>query len=249
MRLDSGRRRADGYEHVVFDGVDLNDYFEVVGVQAPAFPPVEPITTAIPGKAGEHYYSRRVGSREVTLRLMALADKSSPLSVIQRWRELTPLITHGEPKRLYLDDEMYLNAMLTGETPLEFLGKRGAVEVTFTAFDPYYHGQWHELPLEAGDNTFQVISQCETWPIIRVSGASAPLRVRDNATYNEVRVPATGSATIEIRMEEMKVFSGSNYVPVDIQYTDFFPLIPQEEDTTIWLSSGTGTLSYEERAL
>lgn len=248
MRFDEGRFRANGRPHIVYDGVDLNDYFEISNFAASVLPNVEAVTTTIPNRAGAHYYGRRVGVREVTFRVTARADEPDPVSVIQTWRTLVPLIAKGEPRRLYLDDDMYLEAMLTGETPLEFIGERGAVDVTFTAFDPYFHGREHEIPLVTGDNSFRVVSLAEVWPVIRVTGASAPLRVQNKTTYEEVRVPAVGSAEIEIRMEDGKVLSGGNYVPADIQHTDFWSL-PSQEDATVWLSSGHGTLTYEERAL
>lgn len=247
MKYDSGRYRGVGHAYIVYDGIDLNDFFEVVGIGAPVSPTIEPITTTIPGKAGQHYYGRRVGALNLTFRLYARANEADHASVIQRWRELKPLIVKPEPKRLYVDDEMYLMAMLTGDTELEFLDERGAVEVTFTAFDPTYHGREHVIELKEGKNSFWVVSLDEVWPVIRVTGAQAPLQVRDNTTYKEVRVPAVGSATIEIRMEDGKVFANSNYVPVDMQYTDFFSL-PPNEDAEIYLSSGSGTLTYEERA-
>lgn len=247
-RFDEGRIRSSGHDHVIFDGVDLNDHFEIAAVATSAFPSVEPVTANVPGKAGVHYYSRNLGARVVTLTLTARADEDDPFDVIQRWRELSPLLAHDEPRRLYLDDEWYLNAMLTGETPIEFAGDRGRVEVELTAFDPRFHGRTHEVDLAAGDNKFFVTSYTDVWPVITVRGARAPLRVQNKDTADEVRVPTVGSLPVEIRMEDMKCYSGSNYVPVDIQYTDFFTLPPNRE-ATIWLESGTGTLTYEELAL
>lgn len=248
MFYDEGRYRATGHPHIVYDGIDLNDYFEVVSLGGSVLPTVEAVTATVPNKAGQHYYGRRVGARTVTFRLMALAEESDPASVMQAWRDLAPFLNKDEPRPLYIDDEMYLNAVLTGETALEFYGDRGAVEVTFTAFDPYFHGRNHEIALAAGDTSFRVVSLAEVWPYITVTGARAPLRVQNKDTAEEVRVPAVGSAKIEIDMENGKVYSNGNYVPADMQYTDFFSL-PPEADVTIWLESGSGTLTYEERAL
>lgn len=247
-RFDEGRIRSSGHDHVIFDGVDLNDHFEVAGVSTSALPSVEPVTANVPGKAGVHYYSRNLGARTVSLTLMARAGTDDPFDVIQRWRELSPLLAHDEPRRLYLDDEWYLDAMLTGETPIEFAGERGRVEVQLTAFDPRFHGRTHEIELKPGDNTFYVVSYSDVWPTITVTGAQSPLRVQNRTSADEVRVPAVGELPVQIRMEDMKCFSGSNYVPVDIQYTDFFSL-PANQEATIWLSSGTGTLTYQELAL
>lgn len=242
---DRGRFRGREAKNIVFDGVNLNDYFEVTSLGFDALPSITAVTTDIPGKPGEYYFSRNIGTRTGTLQLSALADDSSPMSVIEKWRELGPLINKSEPRPLYLGNDKYINVMITGETPLEFFGERGLVELKLTAYDPYFHGKTHTVPLVTGDNTFRVLSQCEVWPKISITGAQAPLRVRRKSTYDEVRVPTVGSAKIEIDMENMKVYSGGNYVPVDIQYTDFFSLSPGEVET-INLSSGTGTLEYEE---
>lgn len=247
MYYDERRLRANGQDHVIYDGVDLNDYFEVTAFGFNVTPSISAVTATVPDKPGEHFYSRQIGVRKGTIRLTARADDEGPLNVIDKWLQLAPLISKDSPRPLYLDSDKYLNAMLVGETPIEFIGERGSVELSFTAFDPYFHGKEHVIPLETGDNAFLVTSVCEVYPVIRVTGADSPLSVRYNETYDTVRIPTVGSAEIEINMDEMKCYSGGNFVPVDIEVTDFFTLPPGKE-ATVWLSSGTGTLTYEERA-
>ena len=247
-RYSEGRFRAVGLPYVIYDGLDLNDYFEIVDVGTSAQPNIETNTATIPGVPGEHYYSRQLGPREVNLRLMARADFNDRPSVIQTWRSLAPLISKDVPKPLYLDDEMYLLAVLTGSTELEFLDDRGAVDVTFTAYDPYYHGRIHEIELKAGETDFRVSSLAEVWPVIKVKGATGTLRVEHVQSGDAVVVPNPGEAEIEIRTEYGRVERSGAYVPVDLAQTDYFSL-PPSSDVTISLSSGSGVLVYEERAL
>lgn len=245
MRRDELGIRAAGLRHVIYDGVDLADWFEVTALDAPAFAPVTPVTSEVPGKAGVHYHSARTGSIEITLRLMARADRDDPADVLEMWRTLKPLLLKDEPKPLHLDSERYYLAMVTGDFPLEFIGARGAVDVTFTCFDPRLYGAEHVVELEAGTNRLLVLSGDDTWPTIRIRDARGPLTVKDEDTARMVVVPGAGEAEVTIDMEGCKVSSGLGYLPVDVSLTDFFPLRAGSE-AHINVSAGSGTLTYRE---
>lgn len=245
MAIDEQGRRAVGLQHVVFAGVDLSDYFEVMEVQAPAFGKITANTSEVPGKAGAHYHSKQEDSIEIVLRMMARADDENPASVIERWRGLKPLLIHDEPERLYFNSERYYKALVTGDFGLSFMGPRGAVDVTFTCFDPRLFGETHTHALKAGENRFFVRSGSDVWPIIRISGAGRNLRVRNQATYDQVLVPDSGEAEVTIDMENCKVASGLGYLPVDLSVSDFFTLAANEE-ACISVSSGEGTVEYTE---
>lgn len=246
MRYKLGQLDATGHEHVTFGDTNLSSVFEVLSVTMDAIPSIEPATVRVPGRAGSHYYGREIGDRVLTIRLSLHAHSRDPLDVFREWRQVSPALWRQETQRLYLDEGMYLNAMVTGEFPLEFLGPRGVVDVQFTCYDPYFHGRDMEVPLEAGDNEFMVVSQCETWPTIEVTGASGSVSVTDKGTGQKVVVPGTDHATIH--METMRATVDGAFKPVDMTQTDFFPLSP-EEITTVSLASGEGVLRYQELAL
>lgn len=245
MAIDEQGRRAVGLQHVVFAGIDLSDHFEVMEVQAPAFGSITANTSDVPGKAGVHFHSKDEGPIEIVLRMMARADDENPASVIERWRGLKPLLVHDEPERLHLDSERYYKALVTGDFGLSFMGPRGAVDVTFTCFDPRLFGETHVHALKAGENRLYVRSGSDVWPTVKVTGASPNLQVRNQATYDQVLIPDSGEAEITIDMENCKVASGLGFLPVDLSVSDFFQLRANEE-ACIYLSSGEGTVEYTE---
>lgn len=249
MRYKLGQFDATGHEHIIYGDVDLCRTFEVLQISMDLLPGIETITAKIPGRAGSHYYGREIGDRIITLRTSMHAHSRDPLDIFREWRQESPAFWLNGTQKLWLDEEMYLNAMVTGETPLEFLGPRGVVDIQFTCHDPYFHGRTVEVPLKAGENPFKVMSQCETYPTIEVEGASGSVVVTDAVSGHEIVVPNTDHCTIDT--ENMKAYVDGRFAPLDMERTDFFSLIPggPNDLAGVTLASGTGTLRYEELAL
>lgn len=248
MRIDMNRLLASGHRYVIYDGCDLGQEFELLSVAVPVYPEIEPVTTDVPQKAGSHLYGRKLAPRDVTMRLAVRADSRDPLAIAQAWRSKSPLIYKDEARPLYLDDEMFLNAMAVGSSEMEVARDRGIVTVTFRAFDPYFYGPEHTVDLD-GTARFRVVSQAPVWPVVTVTGASGDLQVRNRTTGDQVVVPGVApTATIRIDMEDARVYANGNFKAPDMQLTDFFELRPGV-DYEITVNSGTGTLTYRERAL
>lgn len=243
------RLLASGHRYVVYDGCDLGQEFELLSVAVPVYPEVEPITADVPQVAGTHLYGRKLAARDIVIRLAVRADSRDPLAISQAWREKSPLIFKDEPRPLYLDDEMHINAMAVGSSDLEIARDRGIVTVTLRAFDPYFYGPEHVIALGQSSSVFRVVSQASVWPVVEVTGASGELRVRNKTTGDQVVVPGVvPAAAIRVDMERAKVYANGSFKPPNMEYTDFFELRPGiEYDVTI--SSGSGTLTYRERAL
>lgn len=249
MRLDMNRLLASGHRYVVYDGCDLGQEFELLSVAVPVYPEVEPITADVPQKAGSHLYGRKLAARDVTMQLAVRADSRDPLAISQAWREKSPLIFKDEPRPLYLDDEMFINAMAIGSSGMERARDRGIVTVTFRAFDPYFYGPEHTIDLSTSPAVFRVVSQTTVWPTVTVTGASGDLQVRNRTTGDQVVVPDVApGATIRVDMENAKVYANGNFKAPNMELTDFFDLRPGVEYEII-LNSGSGTLTYRERAL
>lgn len=245
MRYDMGELLLDGPRRIVYDGHDLGEAFEIIDVETDMHPQVELITSDVPGVAGSHYFSRRVLPRNVTIRLAHKGRSRDKFQIFEEWRDYSSMLAKKEPRRLYLDEARYLNAILEGETPIDFVGDRGLVDVHFTAPDPYFHGETPRVhPIKAGRNRFLVTSLVETWPTITVTGAAGELTVSEEASGLIVTVPNAGGTTV-IDTKRMKAFVDGAFAPVDMEVTDFWPL-PGGAECRLTLSQGEGTVEYEE---
>lgn len=250
MRHNMGRLDLEGVHNVVFDGHDLSEAFEVLDINPGGFPEVTDLTAELPGDAGEHYFGRRLGARDVTVSLSLHTFTTDPLEILREWRRYSPLLTRPTPGRLYLDDEMYLMAVLTGETPISFLGERALVEVTFRCHDPYFHGETHTIALDPEQATaFRIVSQCDTWPTLDLGATGSTVEVREKTSGLVVAVPDAQGKTLHVDTNAMRVEDDDGtFVPVDMAKTDFFPLSPNVT-CEVTITGATGTLTYEERAL
>lgn len=244
MYSNRGRLDLEGVHRVIFDGHDLTKTFEVLDVIPDGFPEVTDYSAEL--QEGEHFFGRRIGARNVTVSLSLHTFTRDPLAVLREWRRVSPVLTKPDPRKLYLDEPMYLNAVLTGETTLGFLGDRALIEVAFKCHDPYFHGDWHEIPIE-GETRFRVVSQCATWPVFEID-ATGDVIVSEEASGLRVVVPGAGGKHVRIVTSEMKAYANGAYAPVDMEQTDYFPFEPGI-DHTLTLEGGTGAVSYEERAL
>lgn len=246
VRYNLGKYDAVGHEHITYGGVSLSSLFEILSIDLSALPAIDATTAKIPGRAGLHYYGREFGERTVTMRLSLHVDTSDSLDVFRAWRDAGPALWRETPQRLYLDEEMFLNAVVTGEFPIEFAGERGIVEVQFTCYDPYFHGRTVEIPIKAGETQFMVSSQCEVFPEFDVEKASGSVVITDRTSGCEIVVPGTDRA--HVSTEDMRATVDGQFKPLDMLRTDFFTLSPGTMQC-VALESGEGVLRYEERAL
>lgn len=249
MRLDMNRLLASGHRYVIYDGHDLGQEFELLSLTVPVHPAITAVTGDIPAKPGTHLYGRRLAPRDITAQLAVRADTRDPLDISRAWRSKIPLVVKDEPKRLYLDDDFYCLAMAVETPSLEIAKDRGIVTITFRCFDPYFYGPTHEVELGRSARVFRPIGQANVWPVVTVTGASGTLQIRNVTTGDQVVIPnVSSSATVTVDMENAKAYVNGEFKPVDMSLTDFFDLEPERE-YQITVSSGTGTLSYQERAL
>lgn len=243
MRLNYSRQGCTG---ISYDGVNLSDTFVIEDVSIPLLPTFEAVTQELAQRPGAYFSSRKVGTREVKVRLRLDAESRCPVDIFKAWREFSDVFNKPDPRPLKLNDDKFVNALVIGDTEIESTAYYGTVEVAFMCFDPFFYGQDHSIPLPTGTTAFTVLGAVSAYPVIEATASSGTVTVTDVRTAEYVRVPGLASGSkLVIDMERQTATIGGEYVPVDL-LSDFFAI---DGDVQIRLAGASGTLTYRERYL
>lgn len=236
-----------GAQNVIYDGVNLSDYFNITEYTIAPFPAREVKSVQVPGKAGTTFVGVTDGERTITLKMSIRGQKRDAISLHDQWMLLNPLLLKDSPRPLYLRPDRFINAIVTDGGDLERKGVRAVSDVNFTANDPYFYGAEHVTALEEGENTFVVLGEEEIVPVFQITGVSGALELTNVATGEKIVIPsvATAETVVKIDLARRRCTADDEYLPVDIDKTDFFKMGSGE--MTLNLSAGTGTLTYRER--
>lgn len=238
-----------GHNFLVYDGVNLSDYFVVRTFDMPILPTIDANMIEIDGKPGAWFMSRKIGTRDIIVGLGILNDSKDRKDIVRRWTDLSNMLQKEKVAKLEIGEGRYVNALLIGESLPETRGKWSIVELTFRCFDPYIYGEEHTENLTSGNNTFIVKGQVSTYPIIELYGAtSTSTTITNMRTGDKIRISGiTSSSQLVIDMENHNCMIGSTYKPADPTISDFWPIQPGS--ITINVASAHGTLKYKERYL
>lgn len=244
MRLNYGRV---GCTRLEYAGVNLAEVFQIVDVDLPMLPPVEAKVHELAQRPGAYFASRRMGTRQVVVRLRLDAETRDPLGIAAALREYSPIFNQAEPRRLDLGDGLWCMAMPTGETPVENRAYYGEVEITFTCFDPYVYGPEHSVELAAGvAREVRVAGSVEAWPTLALTATAANVRASNEDTGEYVLIPnVTPGARVVIDMERQTATAGTGYAPYDL-LSDFFSI---SDGAHVKVTGAAGELTYTERYL
>lgn len=244
MRLNYSRTGASG---LIYDGHNLSDVFQIVDVSIPLLPTIEALTHNLAQRPGSYFTSRKIGTREIKVKLRLDAETRNPMGIFQAWREVSSIFNCDEPKRLYLNEDKFCNALLVGETQLEGEAYYGAVELSFLCFDPYFYGVEHALEISSGNvKDVNPLGNCDSFPTITATAKSTVCTVRNETTgeYVELRSMTSGTA-FEIDMERQIATVGGAYKPVTL-LSDFFSI---KQGDSIRFLNMAGTLNWRDRWL
>ena len=234
-----------GAKEVTFDGVRIPQTFIVDEVLLEIFPEIISNSVKIPGRAGQHYQSGDFGIRHGSLRLSANTAERKRIKSISTFLQLTDFLKTTEPKKLQLGD-FYVYAKFVEASSYEQVGIYGSISLDFECYDSkIYYGE-HRVELKQGTNTFMCNSAINVYPYFVLSPTSTNLRIVNPTTSDQVVVPegVSSTARVTVDMNKERCESNGNYLPVDNNFTDFFPLVPGKN--TINLVNATGYLTYEE---
>lgn len=244
MRLNYSRTGASG---LVYDGQNLSDIFQIVDVSIPLLPTIEAVTHDLAQRPGSYFALRKVGTREIKVKLRLDAETRNPMGIFQAWREVSSIFNRTEPRPLHLDEDRFCNALLVGESQIENKAYYGLVELSFICFDPYFYGAEHALEIATGNTkTVNPQGNCASFPTIRATASGTTCTVRNNTTgeYVELRDMTSGTA-FEIDMERQIATVGSAFRPVTL-LSDFFSIKPGD---SVYFSNMSGTVIWRDRWL
>ena len=244
MRMNYSRIGCTG---IIFDGVNLSDAFQVVDVTIPLLPTFSAVTHELAQRPGAYFASRKVGTREIKIKLRLDAESRDPMDIFKAWREVSEIFNKPDPRKLQLDEERYCYAMMVGESEITDEAYYGVVEFSFLCFDPYFYGKEHEIALSSGSTaTFNVQGGVEAYPKLELTATTTYVLVTNVTTAEYVRVPNTTSGSkVTIDMERQLATIGGEFAPVYLA-SDFFSI---EGKAQIGVTGASGTLKYEERFL
>lgn len=242
MKFNYGQFGCTG---IKYDGVDVSDVFAVVDVSVSVLPSIEAVTQELAQRPGQYFASRKVGAREVKLKLALDAESRCPVDIFKAWRDVSGVFNKPDPRRLYLSEDKYINALFVGESEIEDQGYKGVCELSFVCFDPFFYGTRHDVAL-SGTTAFKVMGGVGAFPVIEATGAAGALTVTNETTGEFVTVPNVSASTkVVIDMAAQRATANGEYAPVDL-LSDFFMI---DGEASIRISGGSAKLSYEERYL
>lgn len=244
MRMNYSRTGCSG---LIFDGVNISDAFQIVDIKIPLLPTFTAVTHELAQRPGAYFASRKVGTREVTVKLRLDAETRDPMGIFKAWRELSAIFNKPDPRKLQLDEERYCWAMMVGESEIEDEAYYGVVEFTFMCFDPYFYGTEHEIAVANGSNmSFNVQGGVEAYPVLELTATTSYVLVTNSVTGEYVRVPNTASGSkVVVDMERQTATIGGEFAPVHLE-SDFFTI---GGAARIKVTGANGTLKYKERFL
>lgn len=244
MRLNYSRTGASG---LMYDGENLSDTFQIVDVSIPLLPTIEAVTHDLAQRPGSYFASRKVGTREIKVKLRLDAETRNPMGIFHAWREVSGIFNKTEPKKLYLNEDKYCNALLVGESQPEDEAYYGVVELSFLCFDPYFYGKEHEIALSNNATaTFDVKGSVAAYPTLELTATTTSVTVTNVVTGDFVTIPSTKSGSkVAVDMERQLATIGGEFAPVNL-LSDFFSV---EGAAQVKIAGASGTLRYKERFL
>lgn len=242
MRLNYSRIGCSG---IIYDGVNISDTFQVVDVSIPLLPTFEAVTHELAQRPGSYFAARNVGMREIKIKLRLDAESRDPMEIFKAWREVSAIFNKPTPRKLYLDESRYCNAMMVGESEITDEAYYGVVEFTFVCFDPYFYGEEHSIALSNGSTaSFNIQGAVEAYPKLDLTASSTAITITNTVTAEYVRIPGTASgSSVTVDMERQIATIGGEFAPVDLA-SDFFSI---EGAASVRVSGASGTLVYKER--
>lgn len=240
-------------EDVIFNGIRLSDYFDVINVNRPNAATVSE-TVEVSGRDGVVLTGSAMGAVTISVTIMMREPTVSGRRA--RMREVQALLSTDDevPLEFSEDEGLYYMAKLDGEMPVKEHVRSGALEVNFTAFDPVMYGRTRSVTVPSGGSvSFVVDGTYRTMPRISgsVSGSSQTgnlwgLRLDDAAS---IRVPMGGTAqkTIEIDCST-RVSKVGGVLTLPTMQSDWFALTAGKSHTlTNDIGSGSCVVTWDER--
>lgn len=237
-----------GARDVFYNNVHLSDLFIIDEILLEILPAMVMTSQHVPSRHGDVLLQADYGTRSGSMRVSMKTGARDRVKSLGIYKEPFDVFMTGEPKKLQLGN-FYVWALFTGSSDYDQVGIYGSTTLNFTCFDPYMYYKTQSVSLARGTNGFYCTSPIAVYPTFTITGASPTLTITNSDTGDKVVIPSgfNTSNTVTVDMERERCEVNGNYLPVSNELTDFFTLRPGQNSIT--LSSGSGTLTYQERRL
>lgn len=233
---------------MIFNGVDLSDYFIAYSVSRSVLPEVNLSTQDVPGMDGTRVLGSRLSPRSFTVKF--LFRKS--LDRYDVAHDLAEILYTEKPKELIIEPGKYYMAMVSGSVDLDSLWKAGGGEFEFYCPDPIAY-EIDERTVEfTGSGKMAVHGTYKTYPVIEVSPAvgSSNYQITNANTGKFVKIDRAFSSAskVVIDMQAQRVTidgkKADMYVDLD---SDFFSVDPG--DVELSSTGGNVKVRWHDRWL
>lgn len=217
-----------GDPNIVYDGEPLSDHFIVKYIELPLLPTIDASTLSISGKPGLWFSSRNIETRKIVLHIAMLNDNKSRIDMMEKWMLQSDYLTKDKECKLELGGGYFVNAMLTGDTPIKREnGVWSETAITFTCFDPYIYGAEHEISNVFNQQVY-IQGKQPVWPLIRIYNASSIVNLNNSTTGKtmNITVPSGYGNNFAVDMEKHICGSTELHYPMNPSNSSFFSLNP-----------------------
>lgn len=157
---------------IIYDGVDLGELMFIRDIQRPIMPGQTLELVDVEGRHGVLFMYKK--HEPVTLPVQVVISEESIDQLHVRRHEIAAALHKHEPKRLTFSDEpgKYIEAILTGESPLNTLATHGEATLEFFCPEPFWYATpdcVHEFQGE-GTHDFNRVGTIESEPEIVITG-------------------------------------------------------------------------------
>lgn len=241
-------------EDVIFDGIRISDYFDVIDVTRPN-PATTSATTEVSGMDGLVLTGSTLGTATITVAILLRETTVSARRARMReaWRLLH---TRDERPLEFSEDEgLYYMAKLDGDMPFKEYVRSGRLDVNFTAFDPAMYGRRMSVTVPSGGSvSFVVDGNYPTYPRITgsVNGANQTgnlwgIRLDDG---DNMRVPMGGTSAKQIDIDcATRACKVAGLITLPTMQSDWLRLDVGTHTLRNDVGSGACVVTWDERWL
>lgn len=153
-------------EEVIFNGIRLSDYFDVINVERPNAS-VTSETVEVSGRDGLVLTGSSMDVAKITVTIIMRETSVSERRA--RMRDILMLLHTKDERRLEFseDNGLYYMAKIDGSMPFKENVRSGLLEINFTTFDPILYGRRRSVIVPSGGSvSFIVDGSYRTLPTI-----------------------------------------------------------------------------------
>lgn len=236
---------------MIYNGIDLEQFFKVLKIGKSVLPTIENILKEIPGKPGAIVARTKLKPIQISVEVEVKGPNKEGLNTIIR--ELAGMLYTEGTRQLRLPNELdkYYMAKLEGDTALEEIFNYGRTVLRFICPDPVAYGKLVKVNL---NNNTRIYNN-GTYP----SKGIIKIEITEETDHLEVTLLNTGEflyiddnfdvgdiVVIDLEKEYVTK-NGYSAMPNLYLESDFFELPVGDFEITI--SNGNGILEFRERWL